>query len=180
MTGPTRWLGVLVCLAAGCVSSGANGGGGEGAFSDRRADLEAPRCLTGVVASEGMPVGPRTWVRPADAPEVELEGPEVSNVRLLTGVTVRVCGPEADRPGAPLSVESIAVVGVEGVPARLGVLSAAREGWALEPIESGPSFALSAVPDALAAAEGSVVWVAGAIEGERIRVGSFGILEAWR
>ncbi|MDZ7778495.1 MAG: hypothetical protein U5R14_00975 [Gemmatimonadota bacterium] len=170
----------VALLSAGCASSSGSDGPSEGADGQVTAAREAGECVRGVVVSEGVDIAPRTWVDPADGPRVELLGTMAGNVRLLTGTTVRACGPGLT-PGGELEVTEVEVVEVDGMPATLGVLrDEGTDGWSVEPLGSGEATGLRAVSGDLRRAAGTVVWVAGPIESGRLSVRSYGVLEGWR
>ena len=169
-------VGAAVVLATSCASSGTNDAALNG--PDESVLPGAP-CLTGTVLTEGVDIGPRTWVHPTDGERVELAGAEVANVRLLAGTTVEVCGP-AREPGAPIEVARVSLVRVDGMPATLGSLRAAGSGWVLEPLAGGEAVELTAVPPGLTRAAGQVVWIAGPTEAGRLAVRSYAVLGGWR
>jgi len=177
-----RGVHLVLVLGTGCVSAGSGGGedGREGGEAAGSAEAREERCVTGTIASEGLPLGPGVRVRPSGAAEVQLDGPLAANVRLLTGTVARVCGARPPA-GGRLRAESVALVEVEGMPARLGTLTGEGDGWALDVLPSGERVVLRAVPEELRGRAGHVVWVAGPIsEDGSLRVVSYALLEDWR
>jgi hypothetical protein len=101
-----------------------------------------------------------------------------TNVRLLTGATVTVCG-SSTASGLPLMAETVELGEVDGMPAHLGLLSRGAEGWALQGLGGETPIQLSSVPADLERGEGQVVWVAGAASENGFTVLSFGVLSGW-
>lgn len=166
-----------LALFVGCASRGP---GGPHDAEETVSAAAGRECVIGVIEPEGVPLAPRTWIRPEEGPRVELVGELVGNVRLLSRTTVRVCGPGRTESGA-LQVTEVSMVAAEGMPARLGTLRAAGAEWVLEPLFEGELAVLVAeVPADLAEVAGSVVWVAGPVEDGRVAVRSYGVLEGWR
>jgi hypothetical protein len=175
-----------VIIVSGCASTRSDTPGQDPSADDAQAsdDViggadEALDCVTGLVVPEGVEVGPRTWIEPEDADPVEVVGPLVANVRLLTGTTARVCGPAGASAGS-MDVTTVSLVEVDGLPAALGRLRQLDVSWQLDPLEGGTPLDLVGVPEGLARAADRVVWVAGELDRNRVTVRAFGVLEGWR
>lgn len=165
-----RALAAGVCLLVLCACGPALAG-------RQPADRDEDACRTGRVARMGVEgLGP-VVLRTEDGREpIVLEGAEVSLLSRISNAVVRVCGERDERRGS-LEVRSFELREVDGLPALLGRLRTHGGGYALEPEGDQPAVGLVAVPPFLSGREGARIWVAGAWEGERFRVQSFGVLE---
>lgn len=93
---------------------------------------------------------------PEGGPGARLVGDGAPPLASLSGVEVVVWG---ERAGETLRVERFRVRRFDGRPAVDGILTRAREGWAL--VMEGDTTALADPPPALLEHEGQRVWVAG-------------------
>lgn len=136
------------------------------------------RCVEGVAIASGTDFAPRTLVRSGMGSEVEMRGRLVPNVRLLTGATVVVCGTGPASEGA-LTVESVDIVAVDGVPAYLGHIRDTSSGHVLDRPGRGVPLRLTSVPMS-AQTTSELVWVSGRPNRDGVvEVVSFGLVRGW-
>jgi hypothetical protein len=114
----------------------------------------------------------------AEATQIALVGEFHDELGMLSGVEVSVAGSDVPNPqGFPeqaIDVYEYDVLSVNSVPAYLGVLEL-RDGelW----LDRENALQLTSVPAQLANMEGAKVWITGPVDGEDLRVQSFGIVK---
>ena len=135
-------------------------------------------CLTGTVSAVGTDFDPGTILRPDDGQEIRITGEEESLIRVLSGTVMTVCGKLATdaRAESAIEAESFELLTVDGMTAYLGILNHTDGRWELTPNHGRAPVPLSGVPNQLRAAEGSLVWVAGAWGDQAFSVKSFGLM----
>lgn len=111
------------------------------------------------------------------AAQIALVGEYRDELRILSGVAVAVVGDSVANPqGMPahaIDVLEYDIVSVNLEPAYLGVL-AHRDGvWWLDREES---FRLTLLPSDLEGRVGAKVWIAGLVDGDELRVQSYGVV----
>ena len=135
-------------------------------------------CLTGKVFSVGTDFDPATIVQLDDGEQVRITGEREGEIRRLSGTIVTACGERTAvvRPESAIKVESFELRSVDGMTAYLGLLNHTDGRWELTPNHGRAPVPLSGVPNQLRAAEGSLVWVAGAWGDQAFSVKSFGLM----
>jgi len=135
-------------------------------------------CVTGKVFSVGTDFDPGTIVQLDDGKQVRITGEREREIRRLSGTIVTACGERTEdaRPGSTIKAESFELRSVDGMTAYLGLLNHTDGRWELTLNNGNVPVLLSSVPDQLLAAEGSLVWVAGAWGDQAFSVKSFGLM----
>ena len=135
-------------------------------------------CVTGKVFSVGTDFDPGTIVQLDDGEQVRITGEREGEIRRLSGTIVTACGERTEdaRPGSAIKAESFELRSVDGMTAYLGLLNHTDGRWELTLNNGNVPVLLSSVPDQLLAAEGSLVWVAGAWGDQAFSVKSFGLM----
>lgn len=135
-------------------------------------------CVTGKVFSVGTDFDPGTIVQLDDGKQVRITGEREGEIRRLSGTIVTACGERTTyvRPESAIKVESFELRSVDGMTAYLGLLNHTDGRWELTPNHGRAPVPLSGVPNQLRAAEGSLVWVAGAWGDQAFSVKSFGLM----
>jgi hypothetical protein len=131
-------------------------------------ELEGKLFVTGAEPHTGV-----TLVRP-DSKGVTLVGPLDSELRRLSGATVRVRGVEG-APAFPrgLYVDGYDVLLIDGKKPSVGTLSVFLGGLSLV---GQDTLELTHVPEGLRGQEGAKVWIVGSRSGTKLEVESFGII----
>jgi len=138
----------------------------------------AQPCVTGTVFRVGTDFDPATILRMDDGEQIRITGEREELIRWLSGTVLTVCGALAtdERAENVVEAESFELRAVDGMTAYLGTLNHTDGRWELTPDHGGGApVPLSGVPDQLRAAEGSLVWVAGAWTDQAFSVKSFGL-----
>jgi len=135
-------------------------------------------CVTGKVFSVGTDFDPATIVQLDDGEQVRITGEREDEIRRLSGTIVTACGERTTdvRPENAIEAESFELRSVDGMTAYLGILNHTDGRWGLTPNSGGAPVPISGVSDQLRAAEGSLVWVAGAWGDQAFSVKSFGLM----
>ena len=134
--------------------------------------------MTGTIFSVGTDFDPATIVQLDDGEQVRITGEREGEIRRLSGTVLTACGTLTTDAGIEdqLKAESFELRSVDGMTAYLGILNHTNGSWELNPNNGGAPVALSGVSDQLRAAEGSLVWVAGAWGDQAFSVKSFGLM----
>jgi hypothetical protein len=140
--------------------------------------VPAQSCLTGKVFSVGTDFDPATIVQLDDGEQVRITGDREDEIRRLSGTIVTVCGERTTdvRPESAIKPESFELRSVDGMTAYLGILNHTDGRWELTQNNGSGPVLLSGISDQLRAAEGSLVWVAGAWGDQAFSVKSFGLM----
>ena len=162
-------LSLLLLAAASCSA---------GSTAQAVPIVPAQSCLTGKVFSVGTDFDPATIVQLDDGEQVRITGEREGEIRRLSGTIVTACGERTEdtRPESAIKVESFELRSVDGMTAYLGLLNHTDGRWELTPNHGRAPVPLSGVPNQLRAAEGSLVWVAGAWGDQAFLVKSFGLM----
>jgi len=137
--------------------------------------------VLGVVNVVGSDPNPQIVLAVDEGEETEqvaLVGALQAELGRLAGVEVSVVGNESANPyggtGRAIDVIEYDVESVNGAPAYLGVLET-REGelW----LDRDRALMLTSVPTQLENLAGAKVWIAGPVDGDELRVQSFGVVK---
>lgn len=109
----------------------------------------------------------------ADGRQVRLGGPLVSELRRLSGATVRVAGEYATSGPETVDVTTYDVLTIDGQAPVVGmVVLRGDEVW----LDAEPAVRVLGAQSALSAHAGAKVWVIGSREGDAVRLQSYGII----
>jgi hypothetical protein len=150
----------------------------EGGNADTVGATDIP--IQGVVRIVGNDPSPQvvlSVVEGASTAQIALVGDLRDELGRLSGVEVAVDGDSVANPqGMParaIDVRYYDVLSVNSEPAYLGILENRDGVWWLDREES---LRLAALPSDLEARDGAKVWIAGPLEGDELRVQSYGIV----
>jgi hypothetical protein len=188
-----------ILLALGLAVAACGGDGSEQTQDDHDHDHDADHAHPEMRAAEGsegadvvnataegvvrvVGADPSTQVvlsvgEGAEASHIALVGEFHNELGMLSGVEVSIAGSEVPNPqGIPeqaIDVYEYDVISVNSAPAYLGVLEL-RDGelW----LDRANALMLTAVPAQLQNMAGAKVWIAGPLNGDELRVQSFGVV----
>jgi hypothetical protein len=147
----------------------------EHAVSELRANVEG---IVRVVGNDPSPQVVLSVGEGAATVQIALVGEYRDELGRLSGVAVTVFGDSVANPqGMPahaIDVLAYDVLSVNSAPAYLGVLINREGEWWLDREEP---LRLSLLPSDLDGRVGAKVWVAGPLEGDQLRVQSYGIVK---
>jgi len=136
--------------------------------------------LEGVVQVVGNDPSPQvvlTFSEDGHTTEVALVGEFRQELGMLSGATLSVAGNSVENPqGLPeraIEVTDYDLVSINSQAAYLGVLENRDGDWWLGRAEA---FRLTAIPEQLQDKTGAKIWIAGPVDGNELRVQSFGVI----